>query len=440
MPGSDDTSHARQDGGLNSPEGLSLEAIQQQLERILSSAAFSHSERLRRFLRYVVEAVNQGRGEFLKEYQVGTAVFDRHDSFDTRLDPIVRVEARRLRAKLEEYYSAEGRDDTVQIELPKGSYAPVFQKRSAAELSALEPAVPATSWRRSQILALVLAMIGFAVAGSWAWLLRGENRALKHRLDSAPAQSTGAEFEPFWHPIFSATAENFIVFGSPIFFSAENQRLFLRLVDINSALNLLSDRNFQALRDRFGSLSGPRFDYALMGDALALHRLSYFLGQAGARVAALPAHVATWDVIKEGNVIFLGPPRMDPLLQNLPVRQDFIWQGDVLVNQNPRAGEQARYESPSHYDKVTYALVSSLPGLQRNRRLLMLTTHSAPGTLAAVDYVTRPQSLKEMNEKLGLGADSQGKNYQLVLRVYVDKGNFVRSEYLTHHFFPVQQP
>jgi len=440
MPGHDHNSHARQHGGVDATAGLSAESIQQQLERILASAVFSHSERLRRFLRYVVEAVNQGRGESLKEYQIGTAVFDRKESFDTRLDPIVRVEARRLRAKIEEFYNTEGRDDPVRIELPKGSYAPVVQKRSAAELKAAGLGTPAKSWRRRRILVLVLAAMCLAALGSWVWLLRGENRALKSKLDTTLSQSIGAEFEPVWRPFFSSTAENFIVFGSPVFFSAENQRLFLRLVDINSALNLLSDRNFQALRDRFGSLTGPRYDYALMGDALALHRLSYFLGRAGARVAALPAHLATWDVIKEGNVIFLGPPRMDPLLENLPVLQDFVWQGEALVNQNPGTGEQARYVSPSHYDKMTYALVSSLPGLQKNRRLLMLTTHSAPGTLAAVDYVTRPQSLKDMNERLGLGAASQEQNYQLVLRVYVDKGNFVRSEYLTHHFLPVQQP
>jgi len=440
MSGHDHNSHARQHGGRDSPAGLSAETIQEQLERILASAAFSHSERLRRFLRYVVEVVNQGRGESLKEYQIGTAVFDRKESFDTRLDPIVRVEARRLRAKIEEFYNTEGRDDPVRIELPKGSYAPVFQKRSAAELKALELGAPAKSWRRRQILVLLIAAMCLASVGSWAWLLRGQNRSLKSKLDTTLAQSVGAEFEPVWRPFFSSTGENFIVFGSPVFFSAENQRLFLRLVDINSALNLVSDKNFQALRERFGSLRGPRYDYALMGDALALHRLSYFLGRAGARVTALPAHVATWDVIKESNVIFLGPPRMDPLLDNLPVRQDFVWQGEVLVNQNPGTGEQARYVSPSHYDKMTYALVSSLPGLQKNRRLLMLTTHSAPGTLAAVDYVTRPQSLKDMNERLGLGDASQEQNYQLVLRVYVDKGNFVRSEYLTHHLLPVQQP
>lgn len=82
---------------------------------------------MRRFLGYCVEAAL--KGECPKEYAVGTAVFDRTPDYDPRVDPIVRVEARRLRAKLEEYYAGPGAGDEIVIELPKGGYIPVFTGR-----------------------------------------------------------------------------------------------------------------------------------------------------------------------------------------------------------------------------------------------------------------------------------------------------------------------
>jgi serine/threonine-protein kinase len=75
----------------------------------------------------------------LKEIVIGSSVFDRDPHYDPRLDPIVRVEARRLRTKLEAYYEAEGRDDALVIELPRGSYVPVFRERCEI---ALRPARP----------------------------------------------------------------------------------------------------------------------------------------------------------------------------------------------------------------------------------------------------------------------------------------------------------
>jgi TolB-like protein len=108
---------------------LSVKSVHAELEKILTGEAFVHCERLKRFLRLAVEEVLQGRGGQLKEYLIGVEVFDRHHSYDPQTDPIVRVEAYRLRSKLEEYYRTEGRRDQVSIELPKGRYVPVFRKR-----------------------------------------------------------------------------------------------------------------------------------------------------------------------------------------------------------------------------------------------------------------------------------------------------------------------
>ena len=113
-------------------------SVRAQLRRILASREFALSDRMCRFLRLVVSDTLQGKSDDLKEYRLGLEVFDRQKSFDPGADPIVRVEARRLRAKLAKYYGDEGRHDDILIELPKGGYVPSFRRRDSrtAELRA----------------------------------------------------------------------------------------------------------------------------------------------------------------------------------------------------------------------------------------------------------------------------------------------------------------
>jgi tetratricopeptide (TPR) repeat protein len=111
--------------------GVPAAEIRAELELILRSRAFLQSHRIRRFLQFVVEESLLGQPHRLKEYLIGLEVFDRREAFDPRVDSIVRVEARRLRYKIEEYYRLEGREDAVRIVLRKGSYVPIFEYRSS---------------------------------------------------------------------------------------------------------------------------------------------------------------------------------------------------------------------------------------------------------------------------------------------------------------------
>ena len=103
--------------------------IRDQLARILASPTFQQGDRLKRFLSFIVLEAIAGHQNELKEYVIGVQVFGKEESFDPRTDPIVRVQARRLRAKLVGYYREEGRVDELIIDLPKGGYAPVFKRR-----------------------------------------------------------------------------------------------------------------------------------------------------------------------------------------------------------------------------------------------------------------------------------------------------------------------
>src|SRR5260370_39359011 len=88
-----------------------IDAVREHLDRILASPTFQQGDRLKRFLKFIVLEAVAGRRHELKEYVIGVEVFGKEDTFDPRTDPIVRVQARRLRAKLVRYYREEGRAD-----------------------------------------------------------------------------------------------------------------------------------------------------------------------------------------------------------------------------------------------------------------------------------------------------------------------------------------
>ena len=92
--------------------------IRDELARILGSVTFQPVDRLKRFLAFIAHEALAGRSDQLKEYVIGVQVFGKEESFDPRTDPIVRVQARRLRARLVRYYREQGQHDEVMIELP----------------------------------------------------------------------------------------------------------------------------------------------------------------------------------------------------------------------------------------------------------------------------------------------------------------------------------
>jgi adenylate cyclase len=113
-------SAARNPAGLPEPSAVEVRA---ELGRILASRCFEQAARSSKFLQFVVEQTLAGQGDRLKGYTIAIEVFGRSPDFDAQSDPLVRVEAGRLRRRLTEYYADEGRNDSVRIELPRGSYS-----------------------------------------------------------------------------------------------------------------------------------------------------------------------------------------------------------------------------------------------------------------------------------------------------------------------------
>ena len=114
-------------------------AVLEELDRLLASGDFDGSPRSRDFVRYIVEETLAGRGEDLTQTSIATRVFGRRDDFDATVDPIVRIQAGRLRRSLERYYLLSGAADRLRIELPRGSYLPLLRWATPSEKQAPRP-------------------------------------------------------------------------------------------------------------------------------------------------------------------------------------------------------------------------------------------------------------------------------------------------------------
>src|SRR5687767_10783691 len=155
-------------------------AIRSQLSRILASKTFHPVDRLKRFVSFIVLEAVGGRGGDLKEYVIGVQVFGKEPSFDPRTDPIVRVQARRLRTRLARFYRDEGHNDELIVDLPKGGYAPVFRLREVAPSQ--KRSLTATLASRNTVAVMPLA--DDSPAASLEYFCRGLRDEIVHALTS----------------------------------------------------------------------------------------------------------------------------------------------------------------------------------------------------------------------------------------------------------------
>jgi TolB-like protein/tetratricopeptide (TPR) repeat protein len=149
---------------------VSIESVQVAMDKVLACESFAKSPKHRCFLEFVVGEALAGRDGNLKEYTIGVEAFGRPESFDSREDPIVRVTASRVRAKLKAYFENEGKDAPLVIELPRGRYVPLFSSRPdavAVKQQSSEGNVPVWQFKKwlpvSWILSSLVTMIAIAL-------------------------------------------------------------------------------------------------------------------------------------------------------------------------------------------------------------------------------------------------------------------------------------
>jgi TolB-like protein/Flp pilus assembly protein TadD len=222
-----------------SPPKASDKLVRQQLSRILASKTFSQVERLKRFVSFIAGETVEGRGGDLKEYVIGVQVFGKESSFDPRTDPIVRVQARRLRTRLARYYRDEGNNDELIIDLPKGGYAPVFRVRE--EAPATKRSLTATLARRNTVSVKPLA--DDSPGGSLDYFCRGLRDEILHALTSIKALRVLAvrATDTADAPLDTDDTEAALIITGGVRSAREKLRVTIHLVDGASGFYLWSE-------------------------------------------------------------------------------------------------------------------------------------------------------------------------------------------------------
>lgn len=212
--------------------------IRAQLRKVLTSQRFRNAEQLRNFLSYIAEKTLAGHGDELKEAVVAMEAFQRGASFDPRLDASVRVQAGRLRTALAEYYEAEGSGDPVKIDIPKGSYTPVFSRRSPSpsETPAETPAAPGANRLSNRLskkgLAVAIAAVALTVSAALWFTATGKLSPSRFRRTPSLAERgtiVVADFDnTTGDPVFDGTIKQALLTDleqSPALYLLPEQRL-----------------------------------------------------------------------------------------------------------------------------------------------------------------------------------------------------------------------
>ena len=434
----------------------------EQLERLLGSRILQGSENLRAFLRFVVTKAVDNQDASLKEYTIATEVFGRSNNYDSRSDSVVRVQAGRLRTKLQEYYATEGKHDRVLIDLPKGHYAPTFAyiegTNGSIASEGLTPEIASIPVKQSAIknnwtgLAIAaLALLALAL-GALAFIYKSDASRLKDSLASKTIQPAEVQAaSPLWGDFFHSPEPVLVAFSNALFRgTAETGMKVLKPMG-SAPTNVGSPAASQTSGVKEDSESVVTDHYTGIGEVLGVYSLGDLFYKASRSIRVKRSLMLTWDDLKTENIIILGSPAENFVLRDLPQQQDFVFQplkddkqnmSLGIVNTKPKAGEQptylARQEGPSRSQiSEDYAVISLLRGLDEKHRLMILAGITTFGTQAAAEYVTKPEHIKDLIAHLDTSQSGDSPKlplfYQVLIKVKVNGGVPVQISYVTHH-------
>ncbi len=404
---------------------------QTELKQILGSETFRHSDSLRRLLEYLGGKTLDGFADELKEYTIGLEAFDKPSDYDPQLDASIRVLVGKLRHKLADYYASEGVDSPVRIEIPKGHFQLRFQTHEPDSPSQQKPLLmQIRQWRWISLGLAVVALAFLSLAIYWRPV---SNAPVKK--DANPGEAWTPEMELIWYPFVESDHPLLISLGTPLF--AKISGHFYR----NPRINLWSDATASdqlklLQKDLKSDYAVPSYPYTGVGEAKGAFLLCKLLHARKSDLIMERNSALSWDELRTTNVIFLGSPKLNPQLKDIPVKGGFFIEGGALRNQMPRPGEQDAYQgkwSDDHMQLLDdYALIYRLPGLYEHGEIMILASSSTEGTWAAAEYVTRPAYARELVQQVKISGGKLPRCYQIVIRAEFKQQVPLKISYVTH--------
>ena len=393
-----------------------------QIDVLVSSHTLHGSESLCKLLRYLAHHTLHDPTARVKEYQIATEVFGRRPDFDPQSDSMIRVQAGRLRAKLSEYYSGEGANDPLIVELPKGTYHLQFHHRTAADgkerppsgvTAAIAPAEPlallAPYWKMA---AIVLAILLIVAIGLIALLMT--TRKIAPTVLAGASEPTPVEFQELWKPFVRGPQEPWLIFSNAAFIGRPETGM----------------RYYSPSRDAGGEIWDH---YTGVGEVLAVHELDQVFGTFQRRLRVKRGSLFSIDDVRNNDLIFLGSPAENLTLAEIPSTRAFVFRrltdgprkGDLsIVNVNPRAGEPESVVATPSDKPLTedYAVIALMHGLDPARSVMIFAGTTTFGTQGAVEYACHPNSVDQLVSHLAIDKNGDVKPFEALVRVKVTRG------------------
>jgi hypothetical protein len=448
------------------PIPIGSDDVQQVLTSIFKSKHFINAHKKKKFLRLICDFYLEGRAQELNEHILGYDVFGRDKSYNPSDDPIVRVFAYEIRKKLDVYYSQEGANDPIRLDIPAGSYQPVFTRhllKPASESTQEEPSIAPnnvvdTATRRMPFLlpVILLAVLVLVIA---VIVLALTNKSLKQEKAVTENVVDAAAFGAVWMPFLGDNNPPLVVLSNPP---------TLRFTNPSDPEALIKDsipvapEIAKALKDKFvmnpevslrytegskderkasskdgiiverkktPSLILSTNGYTGIGEAIGLHYLTNFFRDANRNILLKQSRTLSAEDLKKHNVILLGGAWVNEWSGKLTRSEDFIFTAKgTIENRNPLPGEEREYipefDGRTGNLKVDYALITIKPNISEGNEVMLLAGVYSEGTEAAVEFVTSKNYLEQFNQRLQpiLKSGSSLNFYQALLMVRVEDG------------------
>ena len=389
----------------------------QLVQRIVSSPPFQKCTRLRDLLQFVTEQTIHGNAHELTEQHIGNALFHKPSDYSPLEDSSVRVHARQLRLKLHEYFNEKGHHEPLILDIPKGSYAPVFRtvlKTAEIPQAVATTVTPVVAWRRR-------AMIPWAICGILAMACAVLSyRVIAHRTAGAGSGSASLTWPS--SQIFDGRHQTIIVVAD------SNYGMSRILASQPGSLDQYLRRDFlrstpvRKISEADSRLSeyisnSALTSFADVADVVSLYKMA---GALQSQVSVRYPRDLRMRDLDHNNYIFIGSPGSNPwvaLLQDkLNFRESEAVVGKsakVFVNKNPLPGEQPQYEGLRWTGTMgeDYATISLLPNATHDGSVLAFQGLQQEGTEAAGRFLADEENRHQLMSALGITvSDSISQN------------------------------
>ena len=398
--------------------GVGVAEAKAQVERVLAAECFRNSDSSRRLLRFLAEESLANRARELKEYTVGMEVFGKPAEYDPRVDASTRVQAGKLRQRIEEFYRTEGVGDPVIIQFPKGGFQLSFDTRERAALPWLRIGLAASI---SVILLLVTYIVVTATGRS------------QHAMQGAWTP----EMEAFWSPILDDPSPVVVSLGMPLFVAFANGGVLIRHHTLNDWQQAEHSPIIERLKQFYGNSDAhPEYIYTGEGDAMAAFLLARLLSVRKSELHLKRSNVLDWEDMKNNHLLFLGNQKSQPQLRDILAERDFRIEPEGIRTLHANAGDPPFFPSvftPGVGFEQEYALIRRLPGSPGRKEIFAFSALSTEGVWALAEYVTDGRSIKELVQKLRTSSGQMPHAWEAILRIRYKAGVPVQTQYVSHH-------